>query len=259
MNDQELETALRELGHGVRVGPVPDDLAERVLARVPERSRHPVRRFLRRLVIDVRARRRLIAVIIAALIAGLLLVSPVRAAVIEWLRVGGIAFQSAPAPSSPATGTPGRPGRPIMVEVTDIGTARTMIDFPIGLPDELGPPSRVAVSEDRRVVELEFETAEGKVLLSQFDGSMIVFVKRNWDRFTRLEVNGQTAIWLPDPHTISYVDPAGVEHPDEARRSGPSLAFETVPAGATRPVTARLEGLLDQERAVAVAESLRFG
>lgn len=258
MNDQELETALRELGHGVRVEPVPDDLAERVLARVPERQQHPARRFLRRLVIDLRARRRLVAMIIAALIAGLLLASPVRAAVIEWLRVGGIVFQSAPAPSPGPAGTPGRTGGPTMIEVASVEAARTMIDFPIGLPDGLGAPSRVRVSEDRRVVELEFETDRGTVLLSEFDGTMIVFVKRNWDRLTQLRVRGQLAVWLPDPHTISYVDPAGVEHTDEARRSGPSLAFEAVPDGGGRTVTARFEGDLDQERAVALAESLTF-
>lgn len=258
MNDQELETALRDLGHGVRVEPVPADLAERVLTRVPERRQHPVRRFLRRLVIDVRARRRLIAMIVAALIAGLLLASPVRAAVIEWLRVGGVVFRSGPEPSSPATTVPpGRPGQPTMIEVADVDQARTMIDFPIGLPTELGRPTRVAVSEDRRLVELEFQTSKGKIALSEFDGSMIVFVKRNWEKLTQLRVRGELAVWLPEPHTISYVDPAGVEHTDEARLSGPSLAFEAVPDGG-RTVTVRLEGPLDQDRAVAIAESLRF-
>ncbi|GAB3745314.1 hypothetical protein [Microlunatus parietis] len=258
MNDQQLETALRDLGGRVRVEPVPEDLAERVLARIPDRKQHPVRRFLRRLVIDVRARRRLIAVIIAALIAGLLLASPVRAAVIEWLRVGGIAFRSAPAPSPSSAGTPARPGGPIMIEVADVEAARTMIDFPIGLPAGLGPPTRVAVSQDRRVVELEFETEQGQVLLSEFDGSMIVFVKRNWERLTKVQVHGELAVWLPESHTISYVDPAGVEHTDAARRSGPSLAFETIPDGTGRTITARIEGDLDQERAVELAESLTF-
>lgn len=255
-DDHDLEAELRALGRSLTVDPVPDDLAERVLARVPARRPHPVRRFLRRLVLDVRARRRLVAVIIAALIAGLLLASPVRAAVIEWLRVGGIVFRSAPAPVP--TSPPVTRSGPKMIEVESVERARTMIDFPLGLPTELGPPRRVAVSEDRRLVELEFATDVGPVLLSQFDGSMIMFVKRNWDRLTRVEVDGDLAVWLPDPHTISYVDPAGVEHVDEARLAGPTLAYQAQPAGPERPVTVRLEGAFDQARAIALAESIVF-
>ncbi|WP_152361537.1 hypothetical protein [Microlunatus speluncae] len=255
-DDHELEAELRALGRTLTVDPVPDDLAMRVLARLPVRRPHPARRFLRRLVLDAKARRRLVAVIIAALIAGLLLASPVRAAVIEWLRVGGIVFQSAPAPGG--TVRPVSPGGPVMIEVATVDQARTMIDFPIGLPTDLGPPTRVAVSADRRLVELEFATAAGPVLLSQFDGSLIMFVKRNWDRLIRVEVDGNLAVWLPDPHTISYVDPDGVEHTDEARLSGPTLAYEAYPAGPGRPVTVRLEGSFNQDRAIALAESLTF-
>jgi hypothetical protein len=257
-DDHELEAELRALGRTLTVEPVPDDLADRVLARVPVRPVHPARRLLRRIVLDVKSRRRLVAVIIAALIAALLLASPVRAAVIEWLRVGGIVFQSAPAPSPGPTSRPSRTGAPVMIEVDTVDRARTMIDFPIGLPTELGPPTRVAVSADRRLVELEFATDAGPIVISQFDGSMIIFVKRDWDRLNRVEVNGELAIWLPDPHTISYVDPDGVEHTDEARLSGPTLAYETHPAGTAHPVTVRLEGPFTQPRAITIAESLRF-
>ncbi len=255
-DDHDLESELRALGRTLTVDPVPDDLAERVLARVPARRPHPVRRILRRLVLDVRSRRRLVAVIIAALIAGLLLASPVRAAVIEWLRVGGIVFQSAPAPSS--SRVPRSPGGPVLIEVGSVDQARSMIDFPIGLPPDLGPPSQVAVSQDRRLVELEFSTDAGPVLLSQFDGSLIMFVKRNWDRLTRVEVAGNLAVWLPDPHTISYVDQDGVEHTDQARLSGPTLAYEAYPIGTEHPITVRLEGSFDQARAITIAESITF-
>jgi len=146
----------------------------------------------------------------------------------------------------------------VLVEVESVDQARTMIDFPIGLPTDLGPPSRVAVSQDRRLVELEFSTDAGPVLLSQFDGSMIMFVKHNWDRLIRVEVNGDLAVWLPDPHTISYVDQDGVEHTDQARLSGPTLAYEAYPIGTEHPVTVRLEGSFDQARAIAVAESITF-
>ncbi len=263
-DDHELEAELRALGRTLTVDPVPEDLAERVLARVPARPAHPVRRFLRRIVLDVKSRRRLVAVIIAALIAALLLASPVRAAVIEWFRLGGVVFGSAPVPgpvTSPAPGQSSRPpatGAPVMIEVADVEQARTMIDFPIGLPAQLGPPSRVAVSEDRRVVELEFRTDDGPVLISQFDGSMITFVKRNWEKLIKVEVNGDLAVWLPDPHTISYVDRDGVEHTDEARRSGPTLVYEAYPVGTADPVTVRLEGSFTQPRALTLANSIHF-
>lgn len=253
---EELESELRALGRTVSVEPVPDDLAERVLARIPSRPVHPVRRFLRRTVLDARARRRLVAVIIAALIAGLLLTPPVRAAVIEWLRVGGIVFQSAPAP--PPGPVPTSPGRPGMIDIGSVDRARSMIDFPLAVPKDLGSPTRVAVSEDRRLVEMEYSTDSGPVLLSQFDASIVMFVKRNWDRLIMVDVNGDNAAWLPEPHTITYVDPDGVEHTDEARISGPTLAYETRPKNATRPVTIRLEGTFTQHRATTIAKSLTF-
>ncbi|HLT62202.1 MAG TPA: hypothetical protein VK020_13460, partial [Microlunatus sp.] len=157
----DLADELRALGRSVVVAPVPDDLAERVLARVPRRRPHPVSRMLRRTVLDRRARRRLVAVVVAALLVGLLLTPPVRAAVVEWFRVGGILFSSAPAPTTapttrpttaptgtgsddptPASPRTGGPGRPAMVEVDGVVRARDMVDFPVALPDGLGEPTR---------------------------------------------------------------------------------------------------------------------
>lgn len=266
MNDHDLEAELRALGRTVTVEPVPDDLADRVLARIPARRPHPVRRFLRRTVLDARARRRLIAVIIAALIVGLLITPPVRAAVIEWLQVGGIVFRSAPAPVPPQSSvqsptrspSPPRIGGPIMIEVADIDRARSMIKFPIGLPTGLGRPSRVAVSEDRRLVEVEFSTGTGRILLSQFEGTMAMFIKRSWDKLIKVDVAGSTGVWLPGPHTISYVDAEGVEHTDQARIAGPTLAYETRPNGAAHPITVRLEGDFDRQRAIDIAESITW-
>src|SRR5688500_734528 len=93
-----LTAELRALGRTITIAPPPDDLVEQVLARLPAeptRRRSPGRWLLAR-------RRRLVAVIVAVVIIGLGLTPPVRAAVIEWLRIGGVLIRTAPAPTGPA-------------------------------------------------------------------------------------------------------------------------------------------------------------
>src|SRR5215212_7349051 len=170
----DLEEELRALGRSITVDPPADDLAQRVLARVLAERPGPVTRAWRWLV---RSRRRLVAVIIAALIIALGLTPPVRATVLEWLRIGGVVIRIAPSPvtgTSPSPQPPGPRGR--AMSVTEAGR---LVDFPLGLPQELGPPARVDVSDDRRVVSMEWGSGAARIHLDQFDGQLSwVFVKQ---------------------------------------------------------------------------------
>ena len=106
----DLEQELRELGQTLVVAPPPDDLAERVLVRVRAESARR-RRLSTWWGWLISSRRRLVAAIVAALLIGLVLTPPVRAAVAEWLRIGGVLIKSAPPPVGPF-GQPGaRPDR----------------------------------------------------------------------------------------------------------------------------------------------------
>ena len=97
MSEPESLTAeLRALGRTMIVAPPPDDLVAQVLARLPapQRRRSPLRWLLAR-------RRRLVAVIVTVVLIGLGLTPPVRAAVVEWLRIGGVVVLRATGCRSP--------------------------------------------------------------------------------------------------------------------------------------------------------------
>lgn len=245
-----LEADLVRAGRTIVIEPPPDDLAARVLTAIGPSTRRPAAggpawwRWLRA------RRRRLVAVIIAAVIIGLTLTPPVRAAVAQWLRIGGVVVRTGGPPVGAATPAPPSGGVPMTLE-----QARTSVDFPIGVPTLLGDPGRVSVSADHRVVGMDWTVDDRPVHLDQFDGTLSwVFLKRNWEQVTPTEVDGREAAWLSDPHEIVYVDRDGVERGETARISGPCLIWQQTLAG--QEVTIRLEGIAPLGHARTTAESL---
>ena len=191
----------------------------------------------------------------AALILIVLLVvaltPPVRAAVVGWLRIGGVMITGAAPPSSPPLPAPGGPRS----RELPLDEARALVDFPIGVPADLGAPDRVTVTDDRRVIGMDWTVGGRSVHLDQLDGSLsYAYLKRNWSTVTPTEVDGAEAVWLADSHEIVYVDRAGVERTETARLSGPSLVWQ--PQLDQRRTTARLEGITELDEARTIAESL---
>jgi hypothetical protein len=247
----DLEQELGELARSLVVAPPPDDLAERVLVRVRTESapRGRLSTWWRWLI---SSRRRLVAAIVAALLIGLVLTPPVRAAVLEWLRIGGVLIKSAPPPVVPSASQEPVP----TAKGVSLDRARAMVDFSLGVPDELGAPDYVNVSADRRVVSMEWGSGPDRIHLDQFDGRISwVFVKRVWSQVTPTAVGGRDAAWIADTHEIVYTDREGTERRAEARISGPCLVWERLTG--SDAVTLRLEGDLSLERAVVIAESVR--
>lgn len=247
---EALAVDLVRAGRSLAIDPVPDDLAERVLAAIP--AAPPVRRGRALLGWGwLRAhRRRWVAAVITAVIIALALTSPVRAAVIEWLRVGGVVVKT----GAPPVATP-TPAPPTGDQVMNLAQARASVGFAIGVPAQLGAPDKITVSADRRVVGMDWTVDGREVHLDQFDGSMSwAFVKQHWTEVTPTQIGGQDAVWLPDAHEIVYVDRDGVERPETARISGPCLVWQ--PTLDQRGTTARLEGIPRLATARAIAESL---
>jgi hypothetical protein len=130
------------------------------------------------------------------------------------------------------------------------------VNFPIGVPDALGAPDRIAVSADRRVVSMDWGSGPDQLHLDQFDGELSwIFLKRARQPFEVTSVSGRDAVWFANAHEISYVDREGRERTEQARIAGPSLIWERPVAG--RRVTMRLEGDQPRDRAITVAESIR--
>lgn len=250
MTEDELAGELQALGRTLVVPPPADDLVERVLARVAEA---PAPRRMRSAARARTRRRRVIAVVVALVLLGLGLTPPVRAAVVEWLRIGGVLVRTAP----PAGGPSPTASPPPAGETVTLAEARSLVSFPVGIPAELGPPDRVSVSADRRVVGMDWGTSRPEHLhLDQLDGELSwVFVKRTRDRFEITDVGGRDAVWFPTAHQVSYVDRDGRERTEQARTAGPCLVWERLVDG--KRVTLRLEGDQTLARAVSVAESVR--
>ena len=243
-----LEAELRALGRTLVVEPPADDLTERVLAALPpSRRRRSPRAWL------LARRRRIIAVIIAVVIVGLGLTPPVRAAVVEWLRIGGILIDTGP----PVSGPPPTPQPPPRSDPTvSLAEAQAKVSFPIGVPDALGAPDRIAVSADRRVVSMDWGSGPNQLHLDQFDGDLSwIFLKKGRQPFEVTSVSGRDAVWFATAHEIGYVDREGRERTEQARIAGPCLIWERPVAG--RRVTMRLEGDQPRDRAITVAESIR--
>ena len=200
-------------------------------------------------------------IVIALLIATL--TPPVRAAVGGWLGIGGVLIRTE-APPPPGSTPPLSPSPPLSPapspspakshELT-LDQARSAVDFPIGVPTKLGTPQRITVTDDRRVVGMDWTVDGRAVHLDQFDGTMSwVFLKQNWSTITPTTVGEAEAAWLAEPHEIVYVDRAGVERRETARLSGPSLIWQPTIDG--REVTVRLEGIATLQRARSIAVSL---
>jgi hypothetical protein len=246
----DLDAELRALGQTLVVDPPADDLVEQVLARLPAEPQ-PDRR--RAGAGGRTRRRRLVAVIVALVILGLGLTPPVRAAVVEWLRIGGVLVRTEPPVSGPSP-TPSPP--PSIGPTASLTEARELVDFPVGVPAALGPPDRISVSADRRVVAMDWSTGSQPLHLDQFDGELSwMFIKRTRDPFRITTVEGRDAIWFATAHSVSYVDRDGRERTEGARIAGPCLVWERLVDG--RRVTLRLEGDQPLVDAVAAAESIR--
>ena len=252
--DETLAIELVRAGHSITIDPVPDELVGNVLTAIRSAPSKNRRRWLGWWRWLRNRRRRLIAVVIAIVLLVGALSPPVRAAVGEWLRIGGVLIRTGPPPTSapPSTPTPLVEGRTVM----SLEQARAAVDFPIGLPSALGKPDQVTVTSDRRVVGMDWSIDGQPVHLDQFDGTISwVFLKQNWATVTPTDVAGADAAWLADPHEIVYVDRTGTERRETARISGPSLIWQPTLDG--RELTVRLEGISRLEQARTIAKSLR--
>ena len=248
--EDRVDAELRALGRTLVVAPPADDVVQQVLARLPA---GPEATRTRAWAGARTRRRRLVAVIIALVILGLGLTPPVRAAVVEWLRIGGVLVRTAPPVPGPAP-APSPP--PTIGPRVTLAQAKALVDFPVGVPTELGPPDRISVSSDRRIVAMDWGSGADQLHLDQFDGELSwMFLKRTRDRFEVTTVNGQDAVWFATAHAISYVDREGREQTEDARIAGPCLVWEREAGG--RRVTLRLEGDQPLVDAVAAAESVR--
>jgi hypothetical protein len=244
--DEEMIARLHDLSAHLEV-PDPADQRAAVRARLeaaadaaPARPR------------QARRIRRWVAAVAAATVCGVLVTPPARAAVVDavggLLRIAGFEVRRDPAPGSLPTSPAPLPS----TGSASLDAARRSAKFSILLPTGLGPPVVTVADPDPdgapRVVTATYQ--DGRVRLDAFDGSLGLGFMKSAPAAQWVEIDGRTAIWLPGPHPVTYVDRFGAERTETARLAGPTLIWQ----GAA--VSYRLEGMSTLEEALEVADSL---
>lgn len=236
MADQsDLESALRWLGRHLDVPPAPGvTLAVRTRLQAPAPRRTPVLRY---------------AVVILLLLVSAVIVAvpPVRAAVVEIFRIGGVEIHQGSGPALPST--------PVLHDqlVADLDEAQRLTGIRARPPALLGPPDEIRVMEGR-VVSLGYRPTPDwpAIRLDVFDGTLDPIFEK-YLRFrdaSEVDVDGVPGWFVPGPHEVVYVDPAGNRRDASARLAAPTLIWHR--AGATY----RLEAALPRDRLATIAGSI---
>jgi hypothetical protein len=249
---------LAALGRLVETAVPTSDLATAVLQRVsalpkprtlrlsvPERLRHT-------LVSGLGARRRRVALVLAAVVLALLAAPPVRAAVADWFGFGAVRVERgepAPSPAAPPPLVSPPPGTGV-----SLSDAVAAVDFPVSVALALGQPDGVEVSGDRRRVSMSWAAAgdgaaPGVLRLDQFGASLDYSIIKRAPDVVFTEVNGDFAVWFDEPHEVAVLLPDGTPVTESARLAGHTLIWQE------GGVTLRLEGDVPLDRAVEIAES----
>ncbi len=232
----DLERELRELGSMLAV-PDPPDVRAAVRTRIGDRAERPA----------TQRRRRLAAVIAAALALGLAVSPQARAALAEVVRFAGVDVRwgDTDAPATPESPLPGE-------RAANLDAARDRAAFPVGVPARLGAPDRVQIADSARVVSLLYGSGTNAIRLDEFDGRWEpIFEKTVMSEGVSVDIGPAPGYWLNRPHAVRYVDRHGVVRDETARLAGSTLLWQS------GGVTYRLEGHLTRPDAIAIAESVR--
>lgn len=195
-----------------------------------------------------------IAASITALVAGLAVVPPVRAAVLEWFSIGGVTVRQEPtAPDPTGSGSTGQNGSAVPVD--SVADAGALVGIDVAVPGSLGAPTEIVVTRDARVVELTWGSGADAIRLDVFAGSPDYGYLKSVQDVEWTDVAGNSAVWLAEPHTLQWIDRRGGAEAAEPRIAGPTLVW-AVPAAAGE-VTYRLEGVPTRAEAVALAATAR--
>ena len=266
-SDASLEARLRTAAAALAYPPVPD-LAARERNRLAGRGGYTTRR-PRRLAYG------LVILVIIALVG--LLVSPARARVLDWIRIGAVRiFFTTPEPAATqlpavlpdATGTPPSTAIPAATPTfleslldlageTTFPSAQEQAGFEIRLPsfpEDLGEPDFVYLQQfSTPVVILVWmdpqSPGEVRLALSETSSEQAVFEKYDPGSVLDTTVNGSPAVWVQGDYIVLM-------------RNGDATLARMIRRGRTLiwtdgPMTYRLETNTDLETALQIAESLR--
>lgn len=261
MMDLEFENRLKNIAGGMEYPHTPD-IAGRVRTRLHSSPRP---RFeLKRLAWSL--------TLVLVLLSSLLLIPPVRAAVIEFIQIGIVRIFPRPAEPTPGIVTPGvttpltaTPGASLppltsllenIAGETKLANAQQMTEYPILLPtypSDLGQPNHVYVQEAEGamtiLVWVDPQQPERVLMSLHFISSGSWAIRKMEPQvIEETEVNGHRAVWTEGPYPLIL-------------RNG-TVEFTRLVDGhvliwTDGEVTYRLETELGMEEAIKAAESLQ--
>ncbi len=198
--------------------------------------------------------------ILIVLLAGLMVVPPVRAAVLEFIQIGIVRIFPAPVQSPvptievPITATPVL--IPFLEQVageTTLENARTTVDFPIYLPTDFGQPDHVFLQDaDGWMLILVWldpqQTDQIQMSLHMIEEGSWTIEKYQPTVIEETTIHGQRAVWTAGPYPLILSN----GDIDFTRMiTGHVLIWEK------NKLTYRLETDLDLDDAIRIAESLQ--
>jgi hypothetical protein len=256
----ELERSLRRLGEAVAFPEAPDvsEAVQRRLADLRPERRRPRRRTL------------VLAFAAAALAIGAAMaVPPARTAILEFFGLRGATVQRVETlptvPSRPDSPDPA-PGL-LLGEPLPVQGGRPWVKSPnVLVPTALGKPDAAYAAEEDYGLRLTLVYGPGEgvprsqytgvgILVTEFDGAIDTqFLDKMVAGGTSVEqltVGGNRALWLEGgPHFVVFRTAAGDIGEDVGRLAGNTLLVEQ------EGLLVRIEGQIDRERAIEIAESL---
>jgi hypothetical protein len=245
----ELERALVGLGTQLDLPGAPDVTAAvlRRISEAPARRRFPARRAL---VLAV--------VVLAVAIGAVMAVPPARTAVLELFGLRGATVRRVDTlPAVPRTSaTALELGKPVSSASLD----GFLVPAALGTPDAVYRSSAIPGGKVSLVyrpgpdVPRSLYTGVG-ILVTEFRGDLDpVYIEKFVGSGTgveQLEVDGSPALWIEgEPHLVLFTTPGGSRREDLIRLAGNTLLVQR------GDILVRIEGEIDRERAVAIAESL---
>ncbi|MEO3799214.1 hypothetical protein [Nonomuraea sp. B1E8] len=198
----------------------------------------------RRTVGRRRARWKVVAAAVVAVLAVTAATPQGRAAVATILRFAGVEVEIGGTPPEPVTTRTSLPAE----RTVSLADLPELVDFAVRIPARLGEPRRVTVADHGRVVSMFWP---GGVRLDQFSGTVGPYFYKQlgppWP--DHVMVGTYSAWWLPGEHPLGYIRRQDGTHVP-LRQAASTLVWQQ------GTLNYRLEGAGDVDEAVAVATSL---
>jgi len=251
----ELERSLRLLGEALAFPEAPDvsEAVQRRLVDIRPQRRRPSRRTLV-----------LAFATLAVAIGAVMAVPPARTAVLEFFGLRGATVQrveSLPPVPDPA------PSGLLLGDPLPVGEGRPWVKSPnVLVPTALGQPDGAYAAREPYGLRLTLVYGPGDgvprsqytgvgILVTEFDGAIDTrYLDKMVDAGSTVEqltVGGNRALWLEGgPHFVVFRTADGRIGEDVGRLAGNTLLVEN------GELLVRIEGEIDRERAIEIAESL---